>query len=131
MKKSKRDRGPSGAPARRPPQPVMEWPESKTVGIKEIAKAAGVSIGTVDRALHSRAGISAATRTKIVGMAERLGYRPNLAARHLKLSRQRKISVHLPQEIASFFDALRGGIRQAAVSLQPSLEIEFHSYPAM
>src|ERR1700680_1866226 len=113
MKNSKRD--PAGAPARRPPHPVMEFSESKTVGIKEIAKAAGVSIGTVDRALHSRAGISAATRTKIVRMAEQLGYRPNLAARHLKLSRQRKISVHLPQEIASFFDALRGGIRQAAV----------------
>ena len=131
MKNSKRDRGPAGAPARRPPQPVMELPESKAVGIKEIAKAAGVSIGTVDRALHSRAGISAATRTKIVRMAEQLGYRPNLSARHLKLSRQRKISVHLPQEIASFFDALRGGIRQAAVWLQPPLEVEFHAYPGM
>jgi LacI family transcriptional regulator len=109
----------------------MELPESKTVGIKEIAKAVGVSIGTVDRALHGREGISAATRTKIVGMAERLGYRPNLAARHLKLSRQRTISVHLPQEIASFFDALRGGVRRAAESLQPSLHVEFHSYPGM
>src|SRR5882672_6026521 len=120
MKNSKRDRGPAGAPAPRPPHPVME---SKTVGIKEIAKAAGVSIGTVDRALHGRAGISAATRTKIVSMAERLGYRPNLAARHLKLSRQRKISVHLPQEIASFFDALRVGIRQSAAWLQPALAV--------
>ena len=64
-------------------------------------------------------------------MAERLGYRPNLAARHLKLSRQRKISVHLPQEIASFFDALRAGIQQAATWLQPPLEVEFHSYPGM
>ena len=109
----------------------MEFPESTTIGIKEIAQAAGVSIGTVDRALHSRAGISAATRTRIVKMAERLGYRPNLAGRHLKLSRQRKISVHLPQEIASFFDALRAGIQEAALWLQPPLEIEFHSYPGM
>jgi len=131
MKNSKRDRGPAGAPARSSAHPVMELPESKTVGIKEIAKAAGVSIGTVDRALHGRAGINEATRTKIVGMAERLGYRPNLAARHLKLSRQRTISVHLPQEIASFFDALRGGVRRAAESLQPPLHVEFHSYPGM
>jgi len=131
MKNSKRDRGATAAPARRPAHPRTEAAESKTAGIKEIAKAAGVSIGTVDRALHSRAGISAATRTKIVKMAEQLGYRPNLAARHLKLSRQRKISVHLPQEIASFFDELRAGIRQAAVLLQPPLEVEFHSYPAM
>ena len=131
MKNSKRHRGPPGASARRASHSVTAFPESKTVGIKEIAQAAGVSIGTVDRALHSRAGISAATRTKIVNMAERLGYRPNLAARHLKLSRQRKISVHLPQEIASFFDALRTGIQQAATWLQPPLEVEFHSYPGM
>ena len=131
MKNSKRDRGPTAAPARRTPRAVMEFPETKTVGIKEIAQAAGVSIGTVDRALHSRAGISVATRTRIVKMAEQLGYRPNLAARHLKLSRQRKISVHLPQEIASFFDALRAGIKDAAMWLQPPLEIDFHSYPSM
>jgi LacI family transcriptional regulator len=131
MKNSRRSRGPVATSARKSPQPDRELPESKTVGIKEIAKAVGVSIGTVDRALHSRPGISAATRTRIVGMAERLGYRPNLAARHLKLSRQRQISIHLPQEIASFFDELRAGIRQAAQSLQPPLDVEFHSYPGM
>src|ERR1700682_2692436 len=104
MKNSRRDRGSSNVPPRKPSRPAAASPGSKTAGIKDIAKAAGVSIGTVDRALHSRPGISAATRAKIVRMAEQLGYRPNLAARHLKLSRQRKISVHLPQEIASFFD---------------------------
>jgi LacI family transcriptional regulator len=81
--------------------------------------------------LHARAGISAATRAKIVKTALSLGYRPNLAARYLKLGRQRKISVHLPQEIASYFDAVRAGIRQAAARLQPHVEVEFHSYPGM
>jgi len=31
---------------------------SKSVGIKEIAELAGVSIGTVDRVLHNRSGVS-------------------------------------------------------------------------
>jgi len=39
--------------------------------------------------------------------------------------------VHLPQEIASFFDALRGGIRQAGGVAATALEVEFHSYPGM
>jgi LacI family transcriptional regulator len=105
--------------------------DPKSAGIKEIAEAVGVSIGTVDRALHSRPGISEATRARIMKAAAALGYRPNLAARHLKLGRQRQISVHLPQEIASYFDAMRQGIQQAAAQLQPPLQVEFHSFPRM
>src|SRR3569833_503863 len=105
--------------------------EAKSAGIKEIAATVGVSIGTVDRALHSRPGISEATRAKIMKAAAALGYRPNLAARHLKLGRQPRISVHLPQEIASYFDALRQGIQEAAALLQPTLQVDFHSYPRM
>ena len=37
----------------------------KAAGIREIAEALGTSIGTVDRALHGRAGVS--TRTKARG----------------------------------------------------------------
>jgi LacI family transcriptional regulator len=105
--------------------------EAKSAGIKEIAETVGVSIGTVDRALHSRPGISEATRAKIMKAAAALGYRPNLAARQLKLGHQRRISVHLPEEIASYFDALRQGIQQAAAQLQPPLKVDFRSYPRM
>jgi LacI family transcriptional regulator len=108
-----------------------ESADAKSAGIKEIAVAVGVSIGTVDRALHSRPGISEATRARIMKTAAALGYRPNLAARHLKLGRQPQISVHLPTEIASYFDALRQGIQQAAALLQPALKVNFHSYPRM
>src|SRR5450755_4973290 len=86
----------------------------KPAGIKEIAHALDVSIGTVDRALHGRPGINPLTRAKVLKMAQTLGYRPNLAARFLKSQRQLQISVQLPSEIATFFDALRSGIRQAA-----------------
>ena len=54
------------------------------------------------------------TRARVLKMAQTLGYRPNFAARHLKLNRKLQISVHLPREIASFFDALREGIEEAA-----------------
>jgi LacI family transcriptional regulator len=119
------------AAGHRATRPKAEPVDAKSAGIKEIAESVGVSIGTVDRALHSRPGISNATRARIMKAAAALGYRPNLAARHLKLGRQRQISVHLPQEIASYFDALRQGIQQAAAQLQPPLSVEFHSFPRM
>src|SRR5215831_14816514 len=103
----------------------------KPVGIKEIAEALDVSIGTVDRALHGRPGINAMTRAKVLKMAQTMGYRPNLAARFLKSRRQLLLSVLLPVEIASFFDALRDGIREAAEPFGPAVHIEFRSYPSL
>jgi LacI family transcriptional regulator len=100
-------------------------------GIKEIAKAVGVSIGTVDRALHGRPGINAMTRAKVLKMAQTLGYRPNFAARHLKLKRRMRISVHLPEQIASFFDAVQEGIEEAARPFQSTIELQFRNYPRL
>ena len=40
-------------------------------GIHLIAEIAGVSIGTVDRALHGRGGIKEATRERILEIARR------------------------------------------------------------
>src|SRR5215472_8577096 len=131
VKSPKLNRKVPGRQRRASSRPGVESAEAKSAGIKEIAETVGVSIGTVDRALHSRPGISEATRARIIEAAAALGYRPNLAARHLKLGRQRRISVHLPQEIASYFDALRQGIQQAAAQLQPPLKVDFHSYPRM
>src|ERR671931_2710439 len=101
------------------------------VGIKDIARALGVSTGTVDRALHAKPGINPMTRARVLQMAESLGYRPNLAARYLKSRRHLRISVHLPQEIALFWDSLREGIRDAAAPFAPALQVDFRSYPRL
>lgn len=99
-------------------------------GIKEIAKALGISIGTVDRALHARAGISPKTRAKVLNKAEELNYRPNVAARSLKLNRRLRIAVHLPHQITSFFDPLREGINAAAAaSSGVTVDLKFRTYP--
>jgi LacI family transcriptional regulator len=93
-------------------------PPAKPVGIKDIARALGVSIGTVDRALHDKPGINADTRARVLAAAASLGYRPNLAARRLQAGTAIRISVHLPRELALFWDPLREGVRQAAALLQ-------------
>jgi len=104
-------------------------PRERAAGIKDIASALGVSIGTVDRALHGRPGINAMTRARVLKMARTLDYRPNVAARHLKLNRKLRVSVHLPREIASFFDALRDGIQEAAAPFESSIDLQFRTYP--
>jgi LacI family transcriptional regulator len=104
---------------------------SSPAGIKDIARALGVSIGTVDRALHGRPGINPMTKAKVLKMAQTMGYQPNVAARHLKLQRKMRISAHLPREVATFFDAVREGIEEAAKPFQSTIEVQFRSYPRL
>ncbi|HEY3383705.1 MAG TPA: substrate-binding domain-containing protein [Vicinamibacterales bacterium] len=111
--------------------PAAPGKQGTPVGIKDIARRLGISIGTVDRALHDKRGISVATRARVLAMAESLGYRPNLAARFLKSGTAFRISVHLPREIALFWDSLREGIREAAAPFAPALQVEFRSYPGL
>jgi LacI family transcriptional regulator len=111
--------------ARKPTLPA------RAVGIKDIARALGISTGTVDRALHAKPGVNSMTRARVLSMAESLGYRPNLAARYLKSRKQLRISVHLPREIALFWDSLREGIREAAAPFAPALHVDFRSYPSL
>jgi len=87
----------------------------KRAGIQEVAAAAGVSIGTVDRALHGRAGISELTRARVMKVANRLGYEPNLAARALSSRKSRiRIAVCVPKAIRFFYDQLWAGIHDEA-----------------
>ncbi len=108
---------------------ARQSPPAHPVGIKDIARELDVSIGTVDRALHDKPGINPETRRRVLDKAAALGYRPNLAARHLKSRTTYRISVHLPEEIALFWDSLRDGIREAASPFAPVLSIEFRSSP--
>jgi LacI family transcriptional regulator len=104
----------------------------KSAGIKDIARALGISIGTVDRVLHNRTGVSLKTKARVLEMAEKLGYKPNLAAQALKLNRTIEIAVILPKQISHFFDPLRAGIRSAAeATVGMHIQVTFHEYPRL
>lgn len=103
----------------------------KSSGIKDIAKSLGISRGTVDRALHGRSGISEETRDRVLARAEQVGYRPNQAARSLKLMRTLRIGVFFPCQIASFFDLLRAGVRAATSSVGLDIDLVFRTFPRL
>ena len=48
------------------------------ITINDVAEAAGVSKGTVDRVLHNRGEVSEKSRQKVLKVVEELGFSPNL-----------------------------------------------------
>jgi len=62
-----------------------------TVKIKDVAKAASVSVATVSYVLNNSAPVSEETRIRVLNAVKELGYRPNSTARNLKASESRLI----------------------------------------
>jgi LacI family transcriptional regulator len=61
--------------------------------IKDIAKAAGVSVTTVSRALNGYYDVSEKTRKKIEKIAKELNYSPNTLARSLVMNKSKTIGL--------------------------------------
>lgn len=77
--------------------------------IKEVAREAGVGLGTVSRALGSGELVSPATRERVLAAARRVGYRPSRAAKVLRGVRPRVIGVIIPDlSLPLYAELLRG-----------------------
>ncbi|WCE06019.1 LacI family DNA-binding transcriptional regulator [Pseudoxanthomonas sp. JBR18] len=82
--------------------------------IYDIAKHAGVSAGTVSRALSRPEKVLPETRARIEQAVTALGYMPNAAARTLKTQRSGKILVTVPDIANPFFAQILQGAEEAA-----------------
>jgi len=58
-------------------------PRDGRISIKDVAREAGVSVTTVSHALNDKGRLNPETRARVRDVADRLGYRPNPAARSL------------------------------------------------
>jgi LacI family transcriptional regulator len=91
--------------------------QTTRVTTKLVADACGVSVGSVDRALHGRPGINAETRERILETARQLGYSPHLLARGLVTGRSGTVGIILFDLAHQFFTqlatALIAGLRAA------------------
>lgn len=105
----------------------MGTPEKPAIGIKDIARYAGVSTGPVDKILNNRGGVSKATEAKILKAIEELGYQPNIFASRLKSTKEYRIAVLMPyatNEIPYWgqhqhgFDAVMGELRPYGIKLE-------------
>lgn len=99
-----------------------------SVTIKDIAGAAGVSRGTVDRVLNNRGKVRPELEQRIRRIAGELDYRPNRAGKVLAaIKKPIKIGCFLPSIENPFFDEVIHGLRSAEKELADfgvSVELE-------
>ena len=91
------------------------------VTAQKIAELAGVSRGTVDRALHNRGRVKPEVAARIRSIAEELGYKPNLMGQALVRSKQgAKSGVILQSTETPTMQIVQEGVRRAAEELRSS-----------
>ncbi|HHV31365.1 LacI family DNA-binding transcriptional regulator [Caproiciproducens sp. LBM24188] len=85
-----------------------------SITIREIAKMANVSRGTVDRVLNCRGGVNREVELRVRKIAEDFGYKPNRAGKALAARKKPyHIGCLLPGIDNPFFDDVISGMRAA------------------
>ncbi len=99
--------------------------------IKDIAKKANVSIGTVDRVIHNRGEVSKATREKILKIIEELDYQPNILASALATKKTITFDIIFPasQSEEGYWNKPMTGVRKAFQEIrQYGISISTHQF---
>jgi LacI family transcriptional regulator len=88
--------------------------------IKEIARKANVSIGTVDRVMHGRGRVSRETAELVKEIIKESGYKPDVFGRRLSLSKEFTFAVLMPRlsQDSKYWEISARGIEQAHEELK-------------
>jgi len=84
------------------------------VRLRDVADRAGVSVKTVSNVVNGYVHVAPETRSRVQAVLDEMGYRPNLAARHLRTGRTGVIALALPELDNPYFAELTGFVVQAA-----------------
>ena len=84
------------------------------VRLRDVADRAGVSVKTVSNVVNGYVHVAPETRSRVQAVLDEMGYRPNLAARHLRTGRTGVIALALPELDNPSFAELTGFVVQAA-----------------
>ncbi|THJ66849.1 LacI family transcriptional regulator [Arthrobacter echini] len=85
------------------------------IGIKDVARAAGVSQATASRALSGRGSVSEQTRDRVRAAAADLGFQVSYHASSLATGRSRNIGVVLPYVNRWYFSTVLGGLTRQII----------------
>ncbi|MFF0791805.1 LacI family DNA-binding transcriptional regulator [Streptomyces spiralis] len=87
---------------------------TQSVGIKDVARAAGVSVGTVSNVINRPETVATETRARVLSAIDRLGYVRSESARQLRAGRSRIMGLLVLDMGNPFFvDVARGAERAA------------------
>lgn len=95
--------------------------EGRAASVKDVAAAAGVSLGTVSNVLNRPDRVSAATRTRVQEAMAALGFVRNESARQLRAGTSRTLAYVMRDASNPFFIDVAQGIEAAAEAVDLSL----------
>jgi DNA-binding LacI/PurR family transcriptional regulator len=84
------------------------------VTMKDVARKAGVSLGTVSNVLNNVSTVSEENRRKVLDAVKELNYRVNTVARTLKTKTSRSIGLIIPDITNPYYPELARGVEDAA-----------------
>ena len=82
--------------------------------LKDVAKKAGVGLGTASRVLNNNPSVSKETKELVLKAMEELNYTPNAIARSLKLNSTKTIGVIIPDITSEYYPEVVRGIEDMA-----------------
>jgi DNA-binding LacI/PurR family transcriptional regulator len=85
--------------------------------VKDVAKAAGVSVATVSRALRNEGYVSEKSRLKVLRTAAEIGYTPDLNAKSLRSGKSNAIGVIVSDLSNNFYSIVLSRLEQELKSL--------------
>lgn len=89
-------------------------PEKTSIRIKDIARMAGVSEGTVDRVLHNRGDVSTRSLEAVNKVLKEINYTPNILARSLASKKIFRFVYLIPQnQRGEYWSAVEKGFEKA------------------
>jgi len=84
---------------------------------KDLARAAGVSLATVDRVLNARTGVRQVTVDRVQKTIKEIGFVRDLAAANLARNKEYRLVFFLPDHDDEFLDLVRAAIAEANTSM--------------
>jgi DNA-binding LacI/PurR family transcriptional regulator len=106
------------------PKPPTLFPNSSGlestdmgVTIYDLAREAGVGIGTVSRCLNNHPSVSTETRAKVLSVVKRLSYQPHAYAQRLASKKTNTISAIIPFFTNYFFVQVLQGVQDKATEI--------------
>ena len=82
--------------------------------IRDVARGAGVSVGTVSAVINNSANVTEKNRQRVLQCIASLDYEPNTAARSLKRQLSSSIGLIVPDLQNPFFASVAGGVQAYA-----------------
>jgi LacI family transcriptional regulator len=93
---------------------MPDTPPSRRPTLKDLAREAGVSLASASYAVNGNGSVGEQTRVHILEVAQRIGYRQNIAARAMKTGRTGVLALLVPDLTNPFFPVLAQAVFRAA-----------------